>query len=132
MGKLTKQQLNAFYTKHEINYKNIPTFNNALLNAERLNTLLDDTINELQPMHVYAAANTNPNILGHSAAMRAKDADEFLKSMKQEIDRLIEYDIFDVVDINTIPKNTKILRAIWSHRRKLHQVVKYINTNHEY
>ena len=117
--KLTKQQLNAFYTKHEINYKNIPTFNNALLNAERLNTLLDDTINELQPMHVYAAAtNTNPNILGHSAAMRAKDADEFLKSMKQEIDRLIEYDIFDVVDINTIPKHTKILRAIWSHRRK--------------
>ena len=27
-------------------------------------------------------------------------------------------DIFDVVDINTIPKHTKILRAIWSHRRK--------------
>ena len=89
--KYSNQQLNAFYAKYEINYKNILSFKNALLNAERLNTLLDDTINELQPMYAYAAAtNTNPNILGHSAAMRAKDADEFLKSMKQEIDRLIE------------------------------------------
>ena len=70
-------------------------------------------------MYAYAAGtNANPNILGHSATMRAEDANKFHISMKREIDRLIKHNVFDIVDINTVPKFTKILRAIWAHRRK--------------
>jgi hypothetical protein len=44
-------------------------------------------------------ASTNPinNILTHFAAMKADDKEKFLISMKNEIDRLIEHDVLNLL-----------------------------------
>ena len=81
-------------------------------------SLLDKTINELQTMAFLASTNPINNLLTHSSAMKADDREKFLISMKDKIDRLIEHDVFERVDIDTIPHQCKILRAIWAHRRK--------------
>ena len=39
--------------------------------------------------------------------------------MKDKIDRLIEHDVFELDDIDTIPPHCKILRSIWAHRHKI-------------
>ena len=81
-----------FKTSFQLNQLNSP-----------LTSLLDKTINKLQPMAFLASPNPINNILTHSAAMKADDKEKFLISMKNEIDRLIEHDIFELVDIDTIP-----------------------------
>ena len=65
-----------------------------------------------------ASTHPNNNIFDHSAAMKGDDREKFLISMKDEIDRLIEHDVFELVDKDTIPPHCKILRAIWAHRCK--------------
>ena len=55
-------------------------------------------------MAFLASANTINNLLAHFASMKAGDREKFLISMKDKIDRLIEHDVFELVDINTIPK----------------------------
>ena len=64
--------------------------------------------------------DTNPinKIFPHFAAMKSDEREIFLISMKDKIDRLIDHDVFELVDIDTISKQCKILRDMWSHRRK--------------
>jgi len=116
MGLLATKRLNeienSLLRNHKLKYLD------ALKLDEDLNKLPDETINELQTGAFIMKTNANPNILGHSAAMKAEDADKFHQSMKLEMDRLTKHEVFDIIDIENIPKNTKILRAIWSHRRK--------------
>lgn len=77
---------------------NVPEIHDTILNYDELNTLLDDTINEQNAL-AYSATNiTNPNILGHSDAMKSDDADKFWETMLQEMERLHECEIYEIVD----------------------------------
>ena len=60
----------------------------------------------------------NPNILFHRDAMKADDYEQFLKSMKNEIDKLLENEIYEIVPRHTVPRSKTVLNAVWSHRRK--------------
>lgn len=81
-----------------------------------LNSLANDEISELNVMAHIASAN--PNILGHRDAMKADDADKFHESMDEEIQRLTDENIYEVVARSTVPEGQRVLRAVWSHRRK--------------
>lgn len=96
----------------------LPEIHNIIDNYDELNTLLDNTINELNPMAYSAAKAANPNILGHSDAMKSDDADKFWTTMLNEMERLYECDVYEIVDKSTVPAASTILRAVWSHRRK--------------
>ena len=61
------------------------------------------------------AASVNPNILSHRNAMKAEDSHLFTSAMEEEITRMIENNIFEEVDRNTVPLTHNILRAVWSH-----------------
>ena len=87
-------------------------FKNSLQLYLPLTSLLDETINKLQPLVFIASTNPINNILTPSAAMKADDREKFLISMKDKIDKLIKHDVFELVHINTIPKQCKILRSI--------------------
>ena len=76
----------------------------------------DGTTNELEP-HLFAA-NANPNILSHSEAKRADDYDKFQEAMQDELKRMIESKIFKEVPRSAVPMGQRVLRAVWSHRRK--------------
>ena len=80
-------------------------------------TALDNgEINDPSP-HLLAAS-INPNILSHSEAMKAHDRDEFEKAMEEEIQRMIENEIFEEIPRELMDKTKSVLRAVWSHRRK--------------
>ena len=64
--------------------------------------------------------------------MKADDRETFLISMKDKIDRLIEHDVFELVDIDTIPQQYEILKAIWSQRRTTTPIGKVYEQNHRY
>ena len=83
-----------------------------------MNTLLDDTIDELHPLAYSATKTANPNIFGHSDAMKSDDADKFWETMLLEMERPHECDVYEIVDRDTVPSTSTILRAVWSHRRK--------------
>ena len=64
------------------------------------------------------AASVNPNILTHREAKKAHDYEQFKASMLEEIIRMQENKIFTEVPRRIVPYGQKILRSVWSHRRK--------------
>eukprot|EP00957_Ditylum_brightwellii_P009789 738384-Ditylum_brightwellii.AAC.1 len=50
--------------------------------------------------------------------MRADDKDKFLQAMEEEIENMIGKDIFEVVPRSRVSTYQKVLRVVWSHRRK--------------
>ena len=81
-----------------------------------LSSLNDGTFNDLNP-HCFAAS-VNPNILTHRDAMKASDVESFREAMDDEVKRMIENKIFKEVPRSSVPMGQRILRAVWSHRRK--------------
>lgn len=77
---------------------------------------VNDEVNDYEPHALVASAN--PNILGHRDAMKADDFEKFLDSMDDEIERLFKEGIVEVVPRSEVPTGQKVLRAVWSHRRK--------------
>ena len=84
-----------------------------------LNLLDNNQINQTHPL-AYAAGKTsaNPNILSHSKAMKAPDKDLFIQAMVQELLNMNKKKIIKVIPKHSIPRRAKILRSVWSHRRK--------------
>eukprot|EP00957_Ditylum_brightwellii_P189220 14402755-Ditylum_brightwellii.AAC.1 len=50
--------------------------------------------------------------------MKSDDKDQFHKAMEEEIERMIEKETFEVVPRSRVPSYQKVLKAVWSHRRK--------------
>eukprot|EP00957_Ditylum_brightwellii_P006550 496542-Ditylum_brightwellii.AAC.1 len=50
--------------------------------------------------------------------MKAEDHELFIQAMEEEIKRMIDKDIFEVVPCSCVPTYQKVLRAVWSHRQK--------------
>jgi len=88
-----------------------------IADLQRRESFCDNYLLDIQCL-AYVAKNGNPNILTHRDAMKADDNDQFLVSMKEEIDNLLKNQIYEVVPIDTVPRNKTILDAVWSHRRK--------------
>ena len=65
---------------------------------------------EFNDLHPWAlAASANPNILSHSQAKKAHDWEEFVKAMKEEVDKMLENNIFKLVKRSVVPLNQRIL-----------------------
>ena len=50
--------------------------------------------------------------------MKAKDSDDFKVAMKKEVEDLYEADIFDILPLSDKSKNRKLIKFIWSFKRK--------------
>ena len=89
---------------------------------DQINTIMDLTalpngeINDTSPMAY--AASCNPNILNHRDAMKADDVEHFLESMDDEMKSLFKNKIYELYPRSKVPRNQRVLRAVWSHRRK--------------
>ena len=60
----------------------------------------------------------NPNILNHDTAMKAVDSDKFEVSMAEELDKMWNNKIYEIIKKSDVLKGRTILRSVWSHRRK--------------
>eukprot|EP00957_Ditylum_brightwellii_P016610 1248623-Ditylum_brightwellii.AAC.1 len=60
-----------------------------------LTALSNGETNEFHPLALVAGTNANPNILSHKDAMKADDKDKFLQVMEEEVENMIEKDIFE-------------------------------------
>ena len=92
------------------------SFTEQIDRIQNLASTVEGEFSDLCPWAL--AASANPNILSHSQAKRADDWEEFVKAMKDEINRMIKNNIFKLVKKSIVPINQRILRAVWSHRRK--------------
>ena len=92
------------------------SFTEQVMKALKLTSLENGEINDFNPHAL--AASANPNILSHAQAKKAMDWDKFVLAMEDEVKRMIDHDIFEEVSIEDIPLHQRILRAVWSHRRK--------------
>ena len=68
-------------------------------------------------MDFLAINNPINNILFLSTAVNAEDREKLILSMKDKIERLIDHNVFKLVDIYTITKQCNTLRSFWAHRR---------------
>ena len=91
--------------------------------AEKIDHLMHQTsfpnreCNDLNPHAL--AASVNPNILSHKDAMKADVVHLFRYAMEEEVTRMIENNIFEEVNRNTVPLTQNFLRAaVWSHQKK--------------
>ena len=84
-----------------------------------VNMLEGDQMNDVHPL-VFAASGQgpNPNILNHGEAMAAVDKDKFDESMNEEMVKLYDNGIYEIVKKCEVPELKSILRAVWSHMRK--------------
>eukprot|EP00957_Ditylum_brightwellii_P157070 11954434-Ditylum_brightwellii.AAC.1 len=68
-----------------------------------LSALPNGETNESNPLALVAGTNSNPNIFSHREAMKSDDKDQFHKAMEEEIERMIEKEIFKVIPRSQVP-----------------------------
>ena len=81
--------------------KHLP-FSERIAQLLNLSALQSGAINELDPLAF--AASANPNILTHREAMKAKDIDQFLAAMQEELERMDDNEIYEEVLRSSVPK----------------------------
>ncbi len=67
------------------------------------------------------AMNNKEDILTHGQLLKLKDDKErqkFFEAQVPEIEGLEEMECFSYHRLSSLPKNTKLLRAVWTYRRK--------------
>jgi transposase InsO family protein len=64
------------------------------------------------------AATNDPDTLYYHEAMKAPDKEEFVKSMQEEVQGQIDSKVYSPVLRSSVPKNVKVLPAVWAMRRK--------------
>ena len=73
----------------------------------------------LRDPHAFAAGSqTNLDILTQSQMFKAADHKNFIESQVPEIDGLVEAGVFEYLQMNELPQDTRLLNAIWSYHRK--------------
>eukprot|EP00957_Ditylum_brightwellii_P174232 13265220-Ditylum_brightwellii.AAC.1 len=90
----------------------------AIHHLHNITALPNGEVNEYHPLTFSVKTNANPNVLSHHDAMKSDDKDKFMATMEEEIKRLIKTDTFEIVPCSKVPNNQRVLRAVWSHRRK--------------
>ena len=79
---------------------------------------LDGILNDLDPFAFAAAADNSSDTLTQSQMLKADDRNEFVKAQVPEIEGLVEAGVFEYHFMSELPKNARLLNAIWSYRRK--------------
>ena len=78
----------------------------------------DETfLNDLEP-YVFSAIATASDVLTHSQMLRAPDRSQFIAAQESEVRGLEEKQVFQYVQKTSLPKNARLLNAVWSYRRK--------------
>ena len=109
------QQIHAMAAAFVSSSKHLP-FAEKIEQLLNLSSLQSGEINDIDPLAF--AASANPNILTHREAMKAEDVEQFLTSMSEELERMDDNEIYEEILRSAVPKGHRILRAVWSHRRK--------------
>ena len=60
----------------------------------------------------------NPDVLNCKQAIDASDNEHFIASIKSEIQNMTEKNVWTPVLCSTMPKDAKVIKSIWSFRRK--------------
>jgi hypothetical protein len=92
------------------------TFTEQVDRLMALTAISNGEPNELNP-HVFAVS-ANPIILNHRDAMKVDDSEHFLASMDDLMKNLLHNDIYEIVPRSQVPAAQRVLRTVWSHRRK--------------
>ena len=85
---------------------------------DAINTNIDDGSNNLVDPRMYSASIANKDVLHYGEAMAAEDQPEFQKAMKKEVNDLTASDVWELVDISTLPAGVRLIHMIWSFKRK--------------
>eukprot|EP00957_Ditylum_brightwellii_P155249 11818950-Ditylum_brightwellii.AAC.1 len=83
-----------------------------------LSSLSNGETNEFLHLALVTGTKANSNVLRHREAMKVEDHELFIQAMKEEIEKMTEREIFEVVPCSQVPTYQKVLRALWSHRQK--------------
>ena len=116
LGLITSQffdEKNLLINQH----KQISFFKAQLDYDREINKLPDGSNNAFQPF-AYHADQSNNDTLYYGQAMKAEDADDFKAAMNKEVKDLYEADVFDIIPIEDKPKDRKLIKFIWSFKRK--------------
>eukprot|EP00980_Cylindrotheca_fusiformis_P019196 scaffold6521_cov93-Cylindrotheca_fusiformis.AAC.4 len=73
---------------------------------------------EEDPLFAFAAKAGDPDTMYLHEAMRAPDADEFLKAMKKEVQSHEERGHWELIERKDVPEGHKTLPAVWAMKRK--------------
>ena len=92
-----------------------------------VNTLQDGTSNLTDP-RVLAASMADKDTMHYGQAMKAPDVEKFIQAMEKEVNDLNETGVWKLVKKTDMPKDAKLIRLIWSFKRKrnpLGQLIKH-------
>ena len=64
------------------------------------------------------AMNKTEDILTRGQMFKTTDKEDFIKTQQSEIQGLEEMKVFAYIEKNILPKDEKLLRAVWSYRQK--------------
>ena len=88
-----------------------------------MNKLHDNTINDVNPIFLSKTPepNTklgNPDVLTYKQARQSNDWHKFQIAQTEEVNNFCKNNIWQIVQKSKIPRGKKILRMVWSFRRK--------------
>ena len=95
--------------------------------SSTINTLLDGTSKYFQLLAFQADQSINDNF-HYGKNMKAEDAEYFKVSTIKEFNSLHEADVYDAIPLSDNPKDRKLIKFIWSFRRKrslIGELIKY-------
>eukprot|EP00957_Ditylum_brightwellii_P194601 14822867-Ditylum_brightwellii.AAC.1 len=70
-------------------------------------SLSNGKMNEFCPLALVAGTKANPNALSHREAMKEEDRELFVQAIEEEIERMIDKYIFEVVPSLRVPTYQK-------------------------
>ena len=85
---------------------------------QRQETIQGPMLTYIDPITYVTKKSGNPNILIHMNAMKEDDNQNFLDAMQEEMKKLLENDIYEVVPRSLVPRHNTVLDDVWSHPRK--------------
>ena len=92
-----------------------------------VNSLLDGTNNLVDP-RLLAASMADKDTMHYGEAMKAPDVADFIRAMEKEVTDLNDTGVWKLVKKTDMPKEAKLIRLIWSFKRKrnpLGQLIKH-------
>ena len=84
---------------------------------EELNEHFDGTVNDMH-FFSYLTDITSNEVFTFQQAMKQDDKEDFIKAMEKEVEDHESRGHWHIVHRDTIPANTKPIKAIWSFKRK--------------
>mgnify|MGYP003340111652 CR=1 FL=1 len=82
------------------------------------NSMLEEKMSTPISFYKVQIKGANSDVLNYKQAMDASDNDDYIASMKSEIQIMTEQNIWTSVLHSTMPKDAKVIKSIWSFRRK--------------